>query len=217
MRWIFVGVIALNLLYLGWSLADTAGARSIESEARVAETEYPSRLVLLGESSGGQVPALAPAPPILPGCPAVGPLSDSDGARVVAALQAAGYETSSRTVEVRGARVFWVYLPPFQDRTQALRKLRELQGKGIDSFLVADGADANAISLGSFTARDSALGVQSRLRAAGYGAEIREESRNIQQGWVILAAAAAQGYLEHVPADLRDRLRQERLECSLAR
>lgn len=218
MRWIFIAVVALNILYLGWSFADPVQpAGGGEGEVPQA-IEYPQKLGLVGEA-GGVSPAPAAAAPERPvaGCPAVGPLSEADGGRVMAALQAAGYETGARLIEVKSARVFWVYIPPFPDRAQALRKLRELQAKGVDSFLVAEGADANAISLGSFTAKDSALGVQARLRSAGYGAEIREETRNVQQGWVVLAEPGAQGYLEHIPADLRDKLRQDRLECALAR
>lgn len=218
MRWIFIAVIALNILYLGWSFADPVQqGGGGDSEAPQA-IEYPQRLGLVGEA-GGASPAPPSEPPGRPvaGCPAVGPFSEADGVRVVAALQAAGYETGARMVELKSARVFWVYIPQFPDRAQALRKLRELQAKGVDSFLVAEGADANAISLGSFTAKDSALGVQARLRSAGYGVEIREETRNVQQGWVVLAEPGAQGYLEHIPADLRDKLRQDRLECALAR
>lgn len=218
MRWIFIAVVALNILYLGWSIADPVQPVG-DGDGEVPQAiEYPQKLGLVGEA-GGVSPAPAPGAPGRPvaGCPAVGPLSEADGARVMAALQAAGYETGARMVETRSARVFWVYIPQFPDRAQALRKLRELQAKGVDSFLVAEGADANAISLGSFTAKDSALGVQARLRSAGYGAEIREETRNVQQGWVVLAEPGAQGYLEHIPADLRDKLRQDRLECALAR
>lgn len=218
MRWIFIAVVALNILYLGWSFADPAQQRVGGDSEGPQAIDYPQKLGLVEEAAGVS-PATTPEAPGRPvvGCPAVGPLSEADGARVVAALRAAGYETGARLIELKSARVFWVYIPQFPDRAQALRKLRELQAKGVDSFLVAEGADANAISLGSFTAKDSALGVQARLRSAGYGAEIREETRNVQQGWVVLAEPGAQGYLEHIPADLRDKLRQDRLECSLAR
>lgn len=215
MRWIFVGVVVLNLLFLGWHLArDPADAGAPQVAAKA--TEYPARLELVGDAATG--PAVAPVRlPVLPGCPALGPLTEADGQRVAAALRAAGFETGSRVVEIKSARVFWVYLPPFADRPQAMRKLRELQARGVDSFLVTEGPGANAISLGSFTNRDSAVGLQSRLRSAGYAAEVKEESRDVQQGWVVLTEPGAQGYLEHVPAELVEKLRQERMDCGLAR
>lgn len=215
MRWLFVGVVALNLLYFGWRL--TLAPEDVPSAPAAAPTEktFPSGLKLLSEAGASAVaPGDAPRPPALKGCPAVGPwATDADAKRVAGALSDAGMAASARVIELKGATVYWVYLPAFSQRALALRKLRELQAKGIDSFVVSDGSDANAISLGSFTAKDSALGVQSRLRAAGYAAEIRTQSRDVQQNWVILKNPAAQGYVEHMPSDLRDKAHQERLDC----
>lgn len=215
MRWLFVGVVVLNLLYFGWRLAspDYAAVEMVEMDE---PQPYPAGLALLAEggSAGAQV-VPSTGTPSLSGCPAVGPWGSSDEARrVVDSLAAGGVKAAVRTVELKGAKVYWVYLPPFAERAQAMRKLRELQAKGIDSFVVSGGGDANAISLGSFTARDSALGIQSRLRGAGYAVDIREQQRDLQQTWVVLRDPAAQGYLEYVPADLRDRSRQERLSCN---
>lgn len=215
MRWIFVGVIALNLLYFGWRLAAPEEGRATVQVAPQAAREFPAPLTLLSEK--GSVPATAAQPPQpeLQGCPAVGPLSsDADAKRVATSLAAAGVAATMRKIDMRDAVVFWVYLPAYGGRTQALRKLRELHSKGIDSFVVSEGPDTNAISLGSFTSRASALGVQSRLRSAGYGAELREQTRDVEQMWVVLKSPSAQGYLEYLPSDLRDKVRQERLACN---
>lgn len=215
MRWLFVGVVVLNLLYFGWRLASPAEV-VVDGGEGGAERSFPARLALLVESGVvGAASAVPVGAPSLSGCPAVGPWAGADeAARVVAALGAAGVEAVVRMVELKGVKVYWVYLPPFADRTQAMRKLRELQAKGIDSFVVTGGDDINAISLGSFAARDSALGIQSRLRGAGYAVDIREQQRDVRQTWVVLQDPAAQGYLEYIPSDLRDRSRQERLSCN---
>lgn len=215
MRWLFVGVVVLNFLYFGWRLAspDDVVAETVGMDEPQA---FPAGLALLAEGGAVRAPqAPLAGSPSLSGCPAIGPWGSADEARrVVESLAAAGVKAGVRTVELKGAKVYWVYLPPFAERAQAMRKLRELQAKGIDSFVVSGGGDANAISLGSFAARDSALGIQSRLRGAGYAADIREQQRDLQQTWVVLRDPAAQGYLEYVPADLRDRSRQERLSCN---
>lgn len=218
MRWLFVGVVVLNLLYFGWRLAspDDVVAETVGMDE---PQPFPAGLALLAEGGAAGAPVVplagTPSTPSLSGCPAVGPWGSTDEARrVVESLVAAGVKADVRAVELKGAKVYWVYLAPFAERAQAMRKLRELQAKGIDSFVVSGGGDANAISLGSFTARDSALGIQSRLRGAGYAADIREQQRDLQQTWVVLRDPAAQGYLEYVPADLRDRSRQERLSCN---
>lgn len=215
MRWLFVGVVVLNLLYFGWRLA-SPGEVAEDTATGVGPQSFPAGLALLAEGgAAGGSPLPSAGSSALSGCPAVGPWGSADDAgRVADSLGAAGIKAGVRTVELKGAKVYWVYLPPFAERAQAMRKLRELQAKGIDSFVVSGGGDANAISLGSFTARDSALGIQSRLRGAGYAVDIREQQRDVQQTWVVLHDPAAQGYLEHIPADLRDRARQERLSCN---
>lgn len=214
MRWLFVGVVVLNLLYFGWRLASPDDA-AVETVGMEEPQPFPVGLALLAEGGAAGAPVIpSPGTPPLSGCPAVGPWGAADEARrVVESLAAAGVKAGVRGVELKSAKVYWVYLPPFAERAQAMRKLRELQAKGIDSFVVSGGGDANAISLGSFTARESALGIQSRLRGAGYAVDIREQQRDLQQTWVVLRDPSAQGYLEYVPADLRDRSRQERLPC----
>lgn len=211
MRWLFVGVIALNMLYFGWHLASPEAAGEALQPGSAAQ-EFPATLELV---EGANSPAAA-APPsrVVDGCPAVGPWASMDEAGVVAkSVSVGGAAAELRKVDMKGIAVYWVYLPPLSDRAQANRRLRELQARGMDSFVVAAGPDANAISLGSFAARDSALGVQARLKNAGYGVEVREQRRDVQQIWVVLQDPAAQGYMEHMPADLRDRARQQRLPC----
>lgn len=213
MRWLFIGVVILNLLYFGWRLLDDEDASAgIDVPT---EQQFPAQLALLAERSGSAPPAVPGAGARLSGCPAVGPWPTIEDARSVAGrLSAAGATAEARLVELKAVPVYWVYLPPYAERPQAMRKLRELQARGIDSFVVAQGADANAISLGSFASRDSALNVQARLRAAGYAADIREQIRDVQQQWVILKEPAAQGYMEYIPAELRAGVRQERLACN---
>lgn len=213
MRWLFVGVVVLNLLYFGWRLASPDDV-VVPAASVVDEPAFPASLSLLAEGSAAGVARVAPVPAVT-GCPAIGPWSSAaEGDQVAKALAGAGIKAGARSVEFKGLAVYWVYLPPFAEHGQAMRKLRELQAKGIDSFIVSGGADANAISLGSFTSRGSAVGVQSRLRGAGYAADIREQHRDVQQVWVVMQDPSAQGYLEHVPADLQARARQERLPCN---
>lgn len=221
MRWVFVGIVSLNLLYFMWRVVTPDQAGDVEGRAAVsAVAEYPARLQLLAErpAAPGQSPTPAVAPVLsrapAPGCPAIGPFGDEDeAAPVLEAFAARGLDASVDAAARKAAPVYWVYMAPLPGRPQALRKLRELQAKGIDSFVVTEGADINAISLGSFANRDSALGVQARLRAAGYAADIREQVREVQQSWVVLADPQAQGFFEFVPRSLQSQVRLERKPC----
>lgn len=201
MRWMFIGIVILNVAFLAWGALGQSGAQA--DQAPVAATEFPAPLVLLEEQiASGEVPAPALAGPqsavAEPGCPAIGPVPAADAAAVVAALEAEGFAAAPVSTEVAPTVVFWVHIPPAQSREAALRALRELHSRGVDSFVVASGVDANAISLGSFQSRDSALGVQERLAAVGYQTRIREQPKGGGAVWVVLADPAAQGFTERV-------------------
>lgn len=215
MRWVFVGIVVLNVLYFGWKFTADQMKPAREVAVEAEPVAWPAGLQLVGEASPSALaPAQAAVPSLPAGCPAVGPFSDEeDAGRTVDALDGAGLAATARALQLKDAPVFWVYLPPFATRQAAMQRLRELHAKGIDSFVVGEGADANAISLGTFTSRDSALGVQSRMRTAGYGVEIREQVKDVRQLWVVLDDPAATGFLEFVPADLRAAARAERLPC----
>lgn len=215
MRWVFIGIVVLNLVYLGWGLV---GIDRQPLRAAVGSSEpaaYPQTLELVGTGgAAGVTPGAGEPGASRLGCPAVGPVADEGVSRdIVSALESAGYAAEGRQVELRNTPVYWVHVPPLASRQLAEQRLREFHVKGIDSFLVASGEDANAISLGVFANRSSALGVQSRMAAAGVKAEIREQRRDVRQRWVILADPAAQGFLQYIPQAHREGLGLDRLEC----
>lgn len=213
MRWVFVGLVVINATYFFWSmLADTEGPR-VDS-AVSAGGQFPKPLELLSASGAGFASSEARAAPPLAGCPAIGPFADPDKAgAIVEYLGEAGHKARSTLIDAEPVTYFWVYLPPFEGRQQSLRKLRELHAAGIDSFIVSEGADSHAISLGSFTVRDSALGLQARLRAAGHPAQVREQVKSAAREWVVLSSPQAQGFLELIPPALLSGTRLERRDC----
>ncbi|MNZ57855.1 hypothetical protein D3C78_758460 [compost metagenome] len=81
----------------------------------------------------------------------------------------------------------WVYIPPLASRQASLRQLRELQARGIDSYLITEGELADGILLGVFPRLDSAVSVAEKLRAAGYEPQVRELPRIYQEYWVRVA------------------------------
>lgn len=218
MRWVFIGIVILNIAFLAWSTLGQSGVQT--GHVVTAATEFPAPLALLGERATlGVVPAPETAeyqsPVIESGCPAIGPVSAEDAVGIIAALETAGFAAAPAATDAVPAIVFWVHIPPAQSREAALRTLRELHSRGVDSFVVASGADANAISLGSFQSKDSALGVQERLAAVGYQTRVREQPRGGDAVWVVLADPAAQGFTERVR--LPGRVSIKRLPCAGSR
>ena len=103
------------------------------------------------------------------------------------------------------------HLPPYDSRERALEVLSELQSRGVDSFIVKAGEDANAISLGYFTSEESAEGLRVKMHNAGYPAFVRETSRPVTEYWLYMperadGAAALEDFLVGNPAVSRDRV-----------
>lgn len=186
MRWVFFCLLVLNVVYLVWSLvvsAVTPGAPVLRDSPVAAPT-----LQLLSEAGTGVDPSGAAEAP-LEMCVALGAwesLGDADG--VLKKLAANGYAGRIRTVTATRDRLYWVYLPPVDERDEALRVLRELQAKGVDSFVVSEGEDANAVSLGYFSSDESARGLAVKMNAAGYPAQTRETDRKVSEYWLYFKA-----------------------------
>ncbi len=216
MRWVFYSLLVVNLVYLGWQLASGAvwgpGPSTVAEHADVDEASNTSRLRLLSEAPQPDR-ALRRGAPARPGlCPVVGPWSargDAERARVQ--LEAAGLAARIRAVTVHKDHLNWVYLPPYESRERALEVLSELQSRGVDSFIVKAGEDANAISLGYFSSAESAEGLRVKMHNAGYPAFVRETSRPVTEYWLYLperadGAAALEDFLVGNPSVSRDRV-----------
>jgi len=213
-RWVFYSLLVVNLVYLGWQLASGAvwRAEAPELGERGGEVTSAPALRLLSEVPQPDRARSAPVP-ARPGlCPVVGPWSARDDAeRARVQLQAAGLSARVRAVTVHKDHLNWVYLPPYQNRERALEVLSELQSRGVDSFIVKAGQDANAISLGYFSSAESAEGLSVKMRNAGYPAFVRETSRPVTEYWLYMperaeGAAALEDFLVGNPSVNRDRV-----------
>ncbi|MEE4249204.1 MAG: SPOR domain-containing protein [Alcanivoracaceae bacterium] len=183
MRWVFFSLLILNVVYLVFALAirgATPPPRHLSQAASIA----PASLVLLSEV-GAPVSSLRQTSGVTPLCPVIGPWDRyAEADQVLQVVRREGYRASVESVKVARDRLHWVYLPASGDKAQALRLLRELQSKGVDSFVVAEGADENSVSLGYFSSADSARGLMVKMQTSGYPAEIRETSRESTEYWL---------------------------------
>ncbi|HEX5678640.1 MAG TPA: SPOR domain-containing protein [Alcanivorax sp.] len=216
MRWVFYSLVVVNLVYLGWQLASDAvwgaGTSAVAERVDGEASRGAPALRLLSEAPQPDR-ALRPDTPARPGlCPVVGPWSARDEAeRARVQLEAAGLSARIRAVTVQKDQLNWVYLPSYGTRERALEVLSELQSRGVDSFIVKAGEDANAISLGYFTSEESAKGLSVKMHNAGYPAFVRETSRPVTEYWLYMSeqadgAAALEDFLIGNPAVDRDRV-----------
>ncbi|MFU7351981.1 SPOR domain-containing protein [Pseudomonas paraeruginosa] len=202
MRWFFLFLLALNVFYYVWHQQQSP-LRAKEIAPLELYKDGQKNILLLAESDLAgkahtertQVPTMPPAQAETPAgsesaCLYLGGGgAEADARRLQQRLLGLDIEAE---VEARGEMSvdYWVYLPPLASREAALRQLKELQARNIDSYLIGEGALANGVSLGMFSARDSAESAQARLKTAGYEAELKELPRGQRDFWVRVAPAS---------------------------
>lgn len=137
-------------------------------------------------------------------CPVLGPFKNPDQAlKARDTVQKLNYDCALKEVVVDRYRENWVVLPSFPSRRAALSSLRELQSKGIDSYVITRGDWKNAISLGLFKKYESAIGVKDKMVSKGYPAELRQVDKVKTEYWLKINGADS---LPNVKENLRSLL-----------
>lgn len=106
-------------------------------------------------------------------------------------LAALDVSSSVYEIEIPGDVGYWVFLAPEESRKQAYNKLRELQAKGVDSYVIPKGELENGISFGMFSRQNLAEQRLQAMKEQGYPAELKEISRSYKEIWVLLASGQA--------------------------
>lgn len=120
-------------------------------------------------------------------CDALGPFSDIvDGQSVLERLEALDIPVRLQALdEATGEYDFRVMIPPASSLEDVFRKLRELQLRGIDSYVITKGEDALAISLGVYSSDAAAKVAQSAHVKDGYQSRITRIPRLNRNFWLI--------------------------------
>lgn len=186
MRWVFLSLVCLNLLVMVWFWRDQAGVnqKSVKDPVQVGET-----LVLLSELDSGDLKYkqadTANNSDTSTRCYSVGPLADRiDAKHLKVRAEALGFNSELRGLATGTSIEYWVHIPPQSNRQQSLRLLRELQGRGIDSYVITQGDLAEGISLGLFRSSDSANKLSQKMKGLDYEVVIQEVSRGEKELWL---------------------------------
>ena len=196
MRWLVFFLLVSNALMYAWF---SFNPRSEAVALNVSEDIFSKAgsLVLLSELDAKQLKSRDArlkkvVPKAKPMCVLLGVFPE-----VVTAKQAAGklaaHDIVASAVNMMQTLppVHWVYIAPAVTRDAAIKTLRKLQSAGVDSFMVADGEYANAISLGYFSKIDSARGVMDEKIAEGYDAHAILKSREEEAVFLALDEASS--------------------------
>jgi acetyl esterase/lipase len=227
MPWIFVCLMIANAAYFGWKFMEGTQPLSrplaVEAPLGGAEVRLLSERPELGAppavdaaSVEEEMQVLAPAPASGSQCFSLGPfVTDAALQKMVLSMQGKGFSTrvDRRRVE---ARDYWVFVPAFTNREKAEERLRELRARGIEGFVVKDGAFVNAISLNHFSQKELAQAFLQKMQAAGVSVEFREISQNGMERWLYLSQGRSRtGLREAVDAvtTKQDGLKRENAPC----
>lgn len=188
MRWVFLSLVCFNLLVMVWFWREQANTNGSYTAVQ-KESLAGKGLVLLSELDAQQIKYKEKKTTVSNGdeqrCYSVGPLKDEDDAKYLGVrAEALGFESEIRSLATGGSVENWVHIPPLPNRQQSLQLLRELQGRGIDSYIITQGELAEGISLGLFKNQASAKKLTQKMRAMGYKVIIKEVLRGEKELWL---------------------------------
>lgn len=188
MRWVFLSLVCLNLLVMVWFWRDQAGMTVDTPQADRSNADGQS-LILLSELNQGELNFKTQKESEKTNneqrCYSVGPFKDENDAKFLGIrAEALGFSSEMRSLATGGSIEHWVHVPPLANRQQSLQLLRELQGRGIDSYIITQGDLAEGISLGLFRNQTSAERLTEKMRGMDYNVIIKEVIRGEKELWL---------------------------------
>ena len=192
MKWIFCFLLLANLVDMKLNLwvqeARMASANEITGsgvfktwssgafsfEGQGSRILVFSEVIQFGDKAGVEValeqPTLVASADEFKSCLGLGPFANIISAQGVAErLKTIGRMVELTAVDTRtGESDYRVVMPPLSSQQEAFRRLRELKSRGIDSFVITQGADAHGISLGVFSSSKRAEAYRQSLIGRGY-------------------------------------------------
>lgn len=179
MPWVFVFLVSLNILYAVWhrqqipiSVTEIEPLVSKQKEAANIKLVKESAESLVSERRSVEADSL---------CLNFSPFERKSDAQILQQrLLSLGVNARIKEFSDPIGVDHWVYLEPSASRDAAFRQVRELQARGIDSYVITVGDLENGVSLGIFSERTSAQGILDRVARLGYSPLIKRLERSRQ-------------------------------------
>ena len=186
MRWVFFTLVLMNLAYLGYEVSQI-GQEPVSSDIVKVDEQLEAaktKIALLSETKGLKTKRQVSKDD--PMCWAVGSFAaEIDAKHVYARMLAVDIDAKVTDRETLLKQEYWVYLPPHSNRKQALRKLRELQKRKVDSYIITEGELENGISLGLFGKQSSVDRLVEKLKKKNITPEVKTIDRTKKEYWVV--------------------------------
>jgi hypothetical protein len=199
MRTLVVLLLLANAAMFGYIWLDSLGTGE---GVRLSQQVQPDKISLLTPQ---QVAALGPGnvTALADVCVEWGPLSETDRARALAALEPLDLARLMSQKKVEVITNYWVFLPPAADKPAADRRLAELKAQGVKDLLLIDsGPQRYAISLGAFRDENGAQARVADLEAQGIkGAKVGPRAQSVLETTLVVRdpPAPAMARLKELP------------------
>ena len=190
-RALFLLLLAANLGAASWLVfaPNTQATQAPASDAGVP------RLVLLSERDHGEAAQELSAAPESRAdqgndeCHSIGTFpTQADVRSAITALTPLTRRIQFREAHATQARGYWVYLPAFTTREQALTAARQLSSKGVrDYYVVTAGDQQNTISLGLFRDQGNAERRRAEIAALGFTPQSIARTEELPVYWLDFA------------------------------
>jgi hypothetical protein len=215
MRYLLILLLLVNVLLFGWMATHPV----TEEEKRLPPIAPDiAQLALLSEQ---QAPESTPKEQavhqevakegakqepleIVRQCYTLGPMMNEKALeKLRSRLEEQGYSVQTRSIEQQETAGYWVYLPPYENRKQALKIAAELARKGIkDYYVVTDKEFRNAVSLGLFSDKGRANRRMAHIRTLGYQSRKMVRYRDRTYHWLDYDESSDNPLPEDVWSDL---------------
>jgi hypothetical protein len=217
MRAIFIFLLIANILFFGYHYFNKA---PVDVKANPASAQISlagaDKLQLLSERTDlaakprktSEVKKTnTPEPEPRTGlCTMIGPYAQLLHAEyAMEHLASLGVEAHITPIEIKEGELYWVYLQPEMSEREALRRLYELQGKGIESHIITKGELTNGISFGRYADYLQAEIKAKEIMTLGYNVEIKMLPKIIQETWVVVNSGFDEKINENVWVNLLSR------------
>lgn len=185
-------IYLLLLANLGFGLWHYRSQALNESQTQNKGDDDNLRLVLLKEylARQDQPPTVETPEDALAdankSCYTLGPFKAvNDANKVRGMLKQADITAKRRVRKDKTRKGYWVLLPPAASRAQARESVDKLKAQGIkDYFLVANGDQTNAVSLGVFAQSDTAQSRYQQIKEMGFNPKISNVDLPTREYWL---------------------------------
>ena len=198
MRWVFLSLVILNLLYLGYEMVSGQEGRRLQSSASREPSSSP-QILLISEARDALVVRDDEAfwqqlsaqrrqqqADWADLCLELTGFADQDAARDWS-QRFAGEAVDVGIREETGAiQSYWLYIPPFQSSVAAVSAMAALRDSGVNGYLINDGEQALGLSLGLWRSMAEIEQIKGLVEGLGYQVKVEKSQYEMTVSLLVL-------------------------------